>query len=109
MKTFLIAAILAATTTVSATAASATTAWIEPGVHLNARSGPSTHYKVLGTFNPCTRVHAVKRHGSWIKVAFKGHYYWVSAKYLQDHDCGYSGYTPKKKHYSHNHKRSYGY
>ncbi|MGY3436982.1 MULTISPECIES: SH3 domain-containing protein [unclassified Marinovum] len=108
MKKFLIAAILAATT-VTASAASATTVWIEPGVHLNARSGPSTHYDVLGTFNPCTKVHAVKRHGSWIKVAFKGHYYWVSAKYLQDHDCGYNSYKPRKKHYKNSHRNSYGY
>lgn len=98
MKKLLISAIVAASA-LSASAASATSAWIEHGVTLNARSGPGTNYHVIGTFNPCTNVHVVAHQYGWAKVAYNHNYYWVSAKYLRNHAC--NTYTPpKKKHYS---------
>lgn len=104
MKKLIIAAIIAAGASVSASAASATAYWIQDGITLNARSGPSTHYEVLGKFRECTRVHVVAYKHGWAKVAYKHNYYWVSAKYLQDHKCAYGhGYKPRKihkKHYS---------
>ncbi|KUF11576.1 SH3 domain-containing protein [Pseudoponticoccus marisrubri] len=101
MKKLVIAAILA-TASMGATAASATQYWVEHGVKLNARSGPGTHYHVLGTFNPCTPVHVYAHKHGWAKVKFNGYWYWVSAKYLQKHACHY--HAPKKKHH-----HSWGY
>lgn len=95
MKTLLTAAVLAATA-LTASAASATSAWIQHGVHLNARSGPGTYYDVLGTFDPCTRVHIVGYKNGWAKVSFNNSYYWVSSKYLRNSACGHS-YKPKHK------------
>lgn len=94
MKTFLTAALLAAST-LAAGAASATPVWIEKGIHLNARSGPGAQYHKLGTFDPCTRVHAVAYHHGWAKVVYNHHAYWVSAKYLRGSSC----HTPKRYHY----------
>ena len=96
MKT-LIASALLAVATLSAGAASATQAWVTPGITLNARSGPSTHYDVLGKFTPCTPVHVVGWHSGWSKVAFNGHYYWVSAKYLQGQSCQPAYHAPQPK------------
>lgn len=107
MKKLLIAAILAAGTTVTATAASATSYWVEPGITLNARSGPGTHYDVYGKLHACTKVHVVDYRHGWAKVSYKGHYYWVSAKYLQKHDC--HAYKPKHKKYKKKYKKKYHY
>lgn len=98
MKKLVISAIVAAAT-LGASAASATQAWVGHNA-LNARSGPGTHYHVLGTFTPCTPVHVIGWKHGWAKVAYKHKYYWVSGKYLQSHGC-YK--APKKKHYG------YGY
>ncbi len=87
MKKTLAAALIAAAS-LTAGAASATTYWVDHGVKLNARSGPGTHYKVLGTFSPCTRVHVVAYSRGWAKVVIDHHAYWVSAKYLQNRACG---------------------
>ena len=75
MKKLLIAAILAAGTTVTATAASATAYWVEHGITLNARSGPGTHYDVYGVLRSCTKVHVVGYKHGWAKIKYKGHYY----------------------------------
>lgn len=101
MKKLLISAIIAATA-MGATAATASTAWIEKGVKLNARSGPGTYYKVIGTFHPCTKIHVVGWKNGWAKVSYNHHYYWVSGKYLQNHSCNHY-VKPKKKHYGHGH------
>lgn len=92
MKKLILSAIVAATA-MTASAASATQAWVGHNA-LNARSGPGTHYHVLGTFKSCTPVHIVAYSHGWAKVAFKHNYYWVSAKYLQGKPCGWA---PKKK------------
>ncbi|MCC1491880.1 SH3 domain-containing protein [Cognatishimia sp. F0-27] len=99
MKTLLISAAIAASTLFGASTASATQAWVEHGISLNARSGPGTGYHVLGTFSPCTKVHVVGHKHGWAKVSFNHHHYWVSAKYLSNHACRYA----KPKH------KSYGY
>ncbi|ASP21829.1 bacterial SH3 domain protein [Antarctobacter heliothermus] len=98
MKKFILSAVLAAAA-MTASAASATQAWIGD-YHLNARSGPGTNYHKLGTFNPCTAVHVVAYNHGWAKVYFNHKYYWVSAKYLQGQSCHWA---PKKKH----HKKHY--
>lgn len=98
MKTFIKAAAIALVATVSAGAASATTYWVKDGIHLNARSGPSASTYKVGTFNPCTKVHVVDYKHGWAKVVYKHKAYWVSAKYLQGHSCGYHA-PAKKKHY----------
>ncbi|MGP6086195.1 SH3 domain-containing protein [Antarctobacter jejuensis] len=98
MKKIVLAAIVAATA-MTASAASATQAWIGNN-HLNARSGPGVEYHKLGVFNPCTPVHIVKfttdHYGNptWYKVYFKHNYYWVKADYVQGHACNW---VPKKK------------
>ncbi len=104
MKNLILSAIVAATA-MTASAASATQAWVG-GNHLNARSGPGTHYHVLGTFNPCTPVHVVAYNHGWAKVYFNHNYYWVSAKYLKGHSCKWA---PKKKHYGHKNNHYYNY
>ncbi|MEC3860487.1 SH3 domain-containing protein [Mesobacterium sp. TK19101] len=106
MKRFLTAATLAVAT-LSAGSAMATQVWVEPGVKLNARTGPGTQYHVLGTFDACTPVHMVAYHHGWAKVVYGNHFYWVSAKYLQKSDC----YQPRvyKKHPHHQHSHKYRY
>ncbi|MCJ7872274.1 SH3 domain-containing protein [Marinovum sp. 2_MG-2023] len=99
MKNLLLAALLVAGTSVAATTASATSYWVEHGITLNARSGPGTYYDVIGKVHSCTRIHVVGYHKGWAKVSWKGHYYWVSAKYLQKHECHHNTYKPKKKKY----------
>lgn len=99
MKKLLISAIVAASA-LTASAASANSAWTQHGVTLNARSGPGTNYHVIGSFNPCTSVHVVGHQHGWAKVSYNNHYYWVSSKYLQNHACNHSYTPPKKKHYS---------
>ena len=93
MKKIIASALIAAATH-GASAASATQAWVGHSA-LNARSGPGTHYHVLGTFNPCTPVHVVAYNHGWAKVAYNHSYYWVSAKYLQGKSC-YKKNTYKK-------------
>ncbi|MFW2544021.1 SH3 domain-containing protein [Primorskyibacter sp. 2E107] len=105
MSRFLTAAALAVSATLCAAPAVATPYWIDSGVTLNARSGPGTNYHVIGTFQPCTRVHVQAYTHGWAKVSYNQRYYWVSAKYLQDHACG-QGYKPKPKH-GHSHGNSY--
>ena len=102
MKKIILSAIIAATA-MTASAASATQAWVGHS-QLNARSGPGTHYHVLGTFNPCTPVHVVAYKHGWAKVAFNHSYYWVSAKYLQGQSCHWA---PKKKHNGHKKNNHY--
>ncbi len=97
MKNFLTAAVIAVSATLAAGAASATTYWVDNGITLNARSGPGTNYHVVGSFNPCTKVHVVGYHHGWAKVAFNNYYYWVSAKYLQNHACNTGYYKPAPK------------
>lgn len=107
MKKLILSAIIAATA-MTASGASAAQAWVGHS-HLNARSGPSTHYQVLGVFQPCTPVHIVAYKHGWAKVYFKHSYYWVSAKYLKGQSCHWS--PPKKKHWGHknwhHHNRGY--
>ncbi len=104
MKNIILSAAVAAATLMSAGAAAANSAWVDHGIKLNARSGPGTQYHVIGTFNPCTKVHVVAQKWGWAKVAFNHNYYWVSAKYLQNHSCHY---VPKKKVYKKKHYNSY--
>lgn len=102
MKTLIISAIIA-TASLGATAASATQAWVANGISLNARSGPSTHYNVLGKFHACTKVHVVAYKHGWAKVAYDHNYYWVAAKYLQGHSCHkVKKHKQYKKHNKHN-------
>lgn len=100
MKNIMLSALVAATTLVGATAASASSYWVQPGVELNARSGPSTQYHVIGKLHGCTKIHVVKYSHGWAKVAWNHSYYWVSAKYLQNHGCSH-GHGYKKKHNGH--------
>lgn len=97
MKRFLTAIILAAGATVAATGASATTWWVEHGVTLNARSGPGTHYDVIGKFHACSPVDVVDHQSGWSRLLWQGHYYWVSSGYLQQYECSNQSYTPRKK------------
>lgn len=106
MKTIVKTALFAIATTLAAGAASATTYWVQDGVHLNARSGPGASYYKIGTFNPCTKVHVVAYKHGWAKVAYNHKTYWVSAKYLQDSSCGYKA-PAKKKTYGHKTYKSY--
>ena len=101
MKKLILSAIVAATA-MTASAASATQAWVG-NYALNARTGPGTHYHVLGTFKACTPVHIVAYKHGWAKVYFDYNYYWVSAKYLQNKPCYW---VPKKKYH---HKKKYYY
>ncbi|WP_299933898.1 SH3 domain-containing protein [uncultured Pelagimonas sp.] len=96
MKKLLISAIIAAAS-IGATTASASSAWIEHGVKLNARSGPGTHYNVIGTFHACTQIHVVGWQHGWAKVSYNHNHYWVAGKYLQNHACT-NHYKPKPKH-----------
>ncbi|BBU56313.1 SH3 domain-containing protein [Mameliella alba] len=102
MKKLILSAIIAATA-MTASAASATQAWIGNN-HLNARSGPGVQYHKLGVFKPCTPVHVVKftrdyyGNPTWYKVYFNHNYYWVKADYVQGHACHW---TPKKQHWGH--------
>lgn len=98
MKKYLIAAVLAATSTLAATAASASTYWVKYGITLNARSGPGTYYDVIGKFHSCNAVNVVDYQNGWAKISYNGYNYWVSSRYLQQHKCGYQ--APKKKSYS---------
>jgi uncharacterized protein YraI len=98
----LLAAALIAAASLSACAASATQAWVGQSA-LNARSGPGTHYHVLGTFHPCTPVHVLGWKHGWAKVAYKHKHYWVSGKYLQTHSCHH------RPHYKKHHKKHHGY
>ena len=102
MKKFLIAAAVAAATLASAGTASATTFWVEKGVTLNARTGPGTYYDVIGQLKQCRKVHVVAYKKGWAKVSWKGHYFWVAAKYLSNHKCHY-GHATYKKHGSKKH------
>ncbi|MCH2094700.1 MAG: hypothetical protein MK160_06220 [Rhodobacteraceae bacterium] len=95
MKKLIISAIIA-TAGLTASAASATTYWVQEGIKLNARTGPSTYYHAVGKFHGCTKLHVVAYKKGWAKVAYKHDYYWVSAKYLQNHAC-----YKAKKHYKH--------
>ena len=117
MKTLVISAIVAATA-LTASAASATQAWVG-NVTLNARSGPGTNYQVLGSFNPCTPVDVIEYQYGWAKEYYNNTYYWVSAKYLQDYACTYTPqqhtytppkktYTPPKKQYNNGYSGGYG-
>ncbi|MCR9272011.1 MULTISPECIES: SH3 domain-containing protein [Mameliella] len=103
MKKLILSAIVAATA-MTASAASATQAWVGK-TPLNARSGPSTHYQVLGVFNPCTPVHIVAYKHGWAKVKFQHNYYWVSSKYLSNHSCHWQ--PKKKKSWGHKQKNHY--
>ncbi len=95
MKKLLIATILASAA-VSATSASAASWWVEPGITLNARSGPGTHYDVYARIHACSVVEVHEFQSGWAHISYKGSKYWVSQKYLQDHNCDqYS--KPKKK------------
>ena len=105
MKTTLKAAFIAAATLLSAGAAQATTYWVQDGVHLNARSGPSAQYHKVGTFNPCTKVHVIAYQHGWAKVAFNHKAYWVSAKYLQNRSCHYQ--PPAKTYHAPAKKKTY--
>ncbi|WP_305969773.1 MULTISPECIES: SH3 domain-containing protein [unclassified Mameliella] len=102
MKKLILSAIVAATA-MTASAASATQAWIGHN-HLNARSGPGVQYHKLGVFKPCTPVHVVKftrdyyGNPTWYKVYFNHNYYWVKADYVRGHACHW---TPKKHHWGH--------
>ncbi|WP_425100593.1 SH3 domain-containing protein [Tropicibacter sp. S64] len=96
MNAFLKSAAFALGLTFAAGAASATNYWVDYGVTLNARSGPGTNYHVIGTFSSCSKVNVVGYSHGWAKIQYNHSYYWVSAKYLQDHACN-TGYAPKKK------------
>ncbi len=102
MKKLILSAIVAATA-LTASAASATQAWVGQN-HLNARSGPGTNYQVLGTFNPCTPVDVIEYQYGWAKIYYQNTYYWVSSKYLRNSACNYAApkptYTPPKKQYN---------
>lgn len=93
------AAAIALAATFAAGAASATTYWVQDGVHLNARSGPGTQYYAEATFRPCTKVHVIGYQWGWAKVAYNHRTYWVSAKYLQGSKCGY--HAPKRTYGGH--------
>ncbi|WGW02957.1 SH3 domain-containing protein [Tropicibacter oceani] len=99
MKRILTAAAITLTTSLVAGAALATPYWVDNGITLNARSGPGTNYHVLGSFPPCTKVHVIAHQHGWAKLSYNNGYYWVSAKYLQNHACntGYHQPAPKKK------------
>lgn len=104
MKNLIISAIIAATA-MTASAASASQAWIGKH-HLNARSGPGVNYHKIGTFNPCTPVHIINYtqdhygNATWYKVKFNHKAYWVKADYVQGHACHWA---PKKKIYKKKH------
>jgi uncharacterized protein YraI len=83
------AAALAIAATLAAGAASASSFWVQDGIHLNARSGPGTQYYTQATFSPCTKVHVIGYKWGWAQVSYNHQTYWVSAKYLQDSKCGY--------------------
>ncbi len=95
MKKLLISAAIASATLMSASAATATQAWVEHGISLNARSGPGTSYHVVAKFNPCTPVHIVGWSHGWAKVSYNHRHYWVAGKYLQKHACNYGGHKRK--------------
>ena len=52
MKNIFKAAAIAIAATFAAGAASATTYWVQDGIHLNARSGPGTQYYSETTLKP---------------------------------------------------------
>ena len=96
MKTFIVSAIIAATA-LTASAASATQAWVGNS-HLNARSGPGTGHPIIGTFVPCTVIDVIEYQYGWARVSYENQFYWVSSQYIQDYACTYTPptqtYTP---------------
>lgn len=94
MTNIIKATVISIATILAVGSASAATYWVEDGIHLNARSGPGTKYYTETTLKPCTKVEVVGQKWGWAKVSYKRSTYWVSAKYLQEYECGYR--APKK-------------
>jgi uncharacterized protein YraI len=73
---------------------------------LNFREGPGSDYYVIAAIPACARIHVYEQYGSWYKVTYRGHYGWVSARYVAGNDshCYYA--PPVQKHYK---RKSYSY
>ena len=92
MKRLLRTIVLGTIASFSAAPLVASTAWVEGGVYLNARSGPGTHFFVEMALSPCSAINIIGYQNGWSMIAYAGHTYWVSSRYVQNSPCGYHGH-----------------
>jgi len=103
MKQKMAAAMLALGCVFSAGAASADTAWVNGGAHLNARTGPGTRFFVETTFQPCTPLNVIGNQWGWSMIEYGAHTLWVSSAYLMNTPCGFHD------HHGHGHGHGHGH
>ncbi|OWV41138.1 hypothetical protein CDZ97_00545 [Mameliella alba] len=71
-----------------ASAAAATTLWVDAprDGFLNLRTGPSTHYQVIGKMPHASKVELLRAPGKWVKVRHvSGRVGWAHSRFLSDH------------------------
>ncbi len=71
-----------------ASAAAATTLWVDAprDGYLNLRTGPSTHYQVIGKMPHASKVELLRAPGKWVKVRHvSGRVGWAHSRFLTDH------------------------
>jgi uncharacterized protein YraI len=79
--------LVAATASLGAVGAQASSGWVQQGVSLNARSGPSTSYPVIHTFSSCSELTLGQWQNGWVQVSYNYQNYWVSGQYVANHAC----------------------
>jgi len=92
MRKLLMMGVVAATATLGAVGAEASSGWVKQGVSLNARSGPSTGYPVVHTFSSCTELTLGQWQNGWVQVSYNYQNYWVAGQYVANHAC--QAYNP---------------
>lgn len=85
MFRFLSAAVFALIALAATSALAGQTMYVKPGVHLNARSGPSTSHHVVKVLSPGMAVTAIAHKGWWVKIKHGHGHAFVSKKFLTSH------------------------